>query len=161
MNIFVTTCPAQLGKEMASIRLSHGHVARSVCQACCCTDGPALGVDGLVCVCLSFYALPHIYLKLHIVIFQRRPLVVLLLSLFKWYRDLPWPGGSVGGSIVPYTKRWQVWFPVRAHTQISGSIPSRGKYRRKPINVSLSYQCFSLSTFLSLQINGNISSGEG
>ena len=29
---------------------------------------------------------------------------------------VPWPGGPVGWSIVSYTKRLHVQFPVRAHT---------------------------------------------
>lgn len=28
----------------------------------------------------------------------------------------PWPSGSVGWIVVPYIKRLQVWFPVKAHT---------------------------------------------
>ena len=47
-------------------------------------------------------------------------------------------------------------FPVRAHTQFVGSIPSQGTYGRQPIDVSPSHQCFSLSPPtppLSLKIN--------
>ena len=33
----------------------------------------------------------------------------------KYSTLLPWPGGSVGWSIILYTKRLGVQFPVRAH----------------------------------------------
>ena len=40
-------------------------------------------------------------------------------------------GGSVGWSIVPYTRRLQARFPVRALNQVVGSIPAApGMYRR-------------------------------
>ena len=65
-----------------------------------------------------------------------------------WF--LPCPGGSVGWSIVLYTRRLGVWFPVRAHTEVAGSVPSWGMCGRQPINVSLSRWCFSLSLSLSL-----------
>ena len=51
--------------------------------------------------------------------------------------------GSVGGSIVPYTERPWVQFPVRAHTQVVGSVPSWGTCEWQPIDASLSHQCFS------------------
>ena len=35
---------------------------------------------------------------------------------------LSWPGGSVGWSIILYTKLW-VRFPIWAHTEVAGSIP--------------------------------------
>lgn len=34
---------------------------------------------------------------------------------------IPWPGGW---NIIPYIKRLWVWFPIRAHTWVAGSIPS-------------------------------------
>lgn len=44
--------------------------------------------------------------------------------------------GSVGCSVIPYTKRWQVQFLIRARTQVAGSVPSWGVYGRQLINVS-------------------------
>ena len=58
-------------------------------------------------------------------------------SIKKSQLKMPWPGGSVGWSIVLFTKRLQVQFPVKAHTQVVGSIPSWGVIRRQPIDVSL------------------------
>ena len=69
-------------------------------------------------------------------------------------RSDPWPGGSVGWSIVPYTtKVKQFRFLVRAHTWVAGSIPSKDACGRQLIDVSLSYQCFPLSLS---KINKNI-----
>ena len=47
----------------------------------------------------------------------------------------------------------------QGNTQVAGSIPDWGTYKRQRIIVSLSDQCLSLSLSLS-QINKNISSGE-
>ena len=55
---------------------------------------------------------------------------------------------SVGWSMIPYTKRLQVQFLVRAHTQGVGLIASWGPYGRQLIDVPLSH--LSLS-----QINKN------
>ena len=54
-------------------------------------------------------------------------------------KKVTWLGGSVGWSVVPYTKRLWVQFPVRAHTQVAGLIPSWGTYGRQPMDVSLSF----------------------
>ena len=64
--------------------------------------------------------------------------VVKRVEPFKVHLE-PWPGGSVGWSIVPYTKRLQVQFPVRAHTQVVGLISGQGAHRRQPTDVSLSH----------------------
>ena len=53
-------------------------------------------------------------------------------------------GCSVGLSVILYTKILQAGSPVRTYTQAWGLIPSRGAQERQPIDVSLSYQCFSL-----------------
>ena len=65
-----------------------------------------------------------------------------------------WPGGLVGWSIVLYTKRLQVQFPVRPHA--AGLIPSQRACGRLPIivshiNISLSLSLVSLHS--SSQIN--------
>ena len=74
--------------------------------------------------------------------------------------SVPWPGSSVGWSVVPYTKRWEIWSLVRTHTSVAGSIPRRDAYRRQLINVSLSHWYYSLSLpSLLSKINKNISSG--
>nr|KAF6349196.1 hypothetical protein mMyoMyo1_011752 [Myotis myotis] len=52
--------------------------------------------------------------------------------------------GSVGWSILLYTRRWQVQFQVKAHAQVAGSVPGWGMCEG-PINFSLSHQCPSLS----------------
>ena len=62
----------------------------------------------------------------------------------------PWPGGSVGWSIIPYTKRLWVPSPVRAHTWVVSSTLSQNACRRRPISVSLS---LSLSVPASLSKN--------
>ena len=46
--------------------------------------------------------------------------------------------GSVGCSINPYNKGPGVRFPVRAHTQVVGSILGQDVYRRQSVTVSLS-----------------------
>ena len=66
---------------------------------------------------------------------------------------MPQLGGSVGGSIALYTKRWQVPSPVRVPT---GGNPSMFLSH---IGVSLPHPCFSLSLPLPLK-STNISSGE-
>ena len=68
-------------------------------------------------------------------------------------RSQPWPGGSVGWSVVLNTKRLWVQFWDRA----AGSIPGQGVYRRQPMGVFHfdAFLCFSLS-----KINENISLGE-
>ena len=48
-----------------------------------------------------------------------------------------WPGGSVDLSVVPYTKRLQVQFMVRAHVRVASSISGWGAYTRQLIAVSL------------------------
>lgn len=53
----------------------------------------------------------------------------------------PWLGDSAGWNLV--TKRWWIWFPLGAHTQVVGSILS-------PARVAANY-CFSLTLkFLSI-----------
>ena len=60
-------------------------------------------------------------------------------------RGLPWLGSSACQNIVPYTKRLWVQFPVKAYAQAVHSVPGQGAYRRQPMDVSLSRQCFSIS----------------
>ena len=57
----------------------------------------------------------------------------------------------------------QVWFPVRAHARVEGSVPGQGMCERQLINVSLSHQCFSpLSPSLALSLKStSVSLGEG
>ena len=57
----------------------------------------------------------------------------------------PSPCGSVDYSVIVYTERTWVWFPVRTHTWIADSVPSWGRYGRQPTHVSLSHCYFSLS----------------
>ena len=47
--------------------------------------------------------------------------------------------------LIPFTKRTQVPFPVRACPWVVGLVPDGGMYKRQPINISLSQWCFSLS----------------
>ena len=86
----------------------------------------------------------------------RKPLWKTVWRFLKKLRiELPCPGqrGSVGWSVVLCTERLQVPFPVRAHTQVSGSVSSLGAYGRQPIwiDISLSHRCFSLYFCLSNQ----------
>ena len=60
------------------------------------------------------------------------PILVLPLFIVLYFIQ-PWLGGSVGWSIVPYTKRLSVLIPVR------------GMYGRQLINASLSHWRLSLS----------------
>lgn len=48
-------------------------------------------------------------------------------------------------NVVPYTKRWQIRSPFRAHTWDVGSVPSWGMYSGQLIDVSHSHRCFSFS----------------
>ena len=50
---------------------------------------------------------------------------------------MPWPGGSVGWSLIPHTKRLQVRSPVRAHASVVGSVPGWGASERQLMDVSL------------------------
>lgn len=63
----------------------------------------------------------------------------LLLGLGSGYKMLTWSWlcGSVGWCIVPHTKGLWVRFPVRAHSQVAGSIPGWEAYGRQLIDVSL------------------------
>ena len=76
----------------------------------------------------------------------------------KW-RDLPWLCGSVGWSVILYTKERVVgWIlgqgpSVRAHTQLVVSTSSRGTYRRHQMDVCLSHLCPSLSFSLSVSLS--------
>ena len=65
--------------------------------------------------------------------------VCVCVCLLKKY-FFPWPGWS----IIPYTKRLGVQFPVSAYIWVVSS------YGRQPIDVHLSHQCFSLSLLPSL-----------
>ena len=47
----------------------------------------------------------------------------------------------------------RVQFSVKAHAWGAGSVPSSGSYKRQPIHVSLSHQCFSLSLSPSLPLS--------
>lgn len=49
----------------------------------------------------------------------------------------PWPCGTVGWTVFPYTKWWLVWFPGQ-DTYWVGFDPWQSTYRRQPVNVSLS-----------------------
>ena len=63
----------------------------------------------------------------------------------QWSSFLPWLGGSVGWSVVLYTKRLQVQFLVGAHTWVAGLIPGEGTYGREANDVSHIDISFSLS----------------
>ena len=56
--------------------------------------------------------------------------------------------GSVGWSIVLWTKGSGVQFLVRANTWVLGLVPGQGTYRSQPIDVSLSRRCVSPSLSL-------------
>ena len=80
--------------------------------------------------------------------------------LIRWVRHtgtemISWPGqgGSFGWSVLPYTERLPVRFPVRAHARVAGLVPSRGVHERQPIDVSLSHRYFSSSLPLFLKLN--------
>ena len=45
-----------------------------------------------------------------------------------------WPGGLVGWSNIPYTKRLQVPSPCRAHTYVGSSVHGQGVYGRRLSN---------------------------
>ena len=84
MNIFVTTClPSCVKKWHAFIHLSHRHVFRAFCLSGMLvgTRPSTQSAESLVYISGFLYTLV-IYLKWHIMIFQRRrPLVFLLVSL--------------------------------------------------------------------------------
>ena len=64
----------------------------------------------------------------------------------------PWPGGSVGWSLVPYTQRLQVPYPVGAGTG--------GNLSMFLSHIDVSFSLFSLSLSLCLSLNStNISLG--
>ena len=48
----------------------------------------------------------------------------------------PWLAWLSWFSIMLETKRLRVWFPIRAHAQVVGSIPGSGEYKKQPIDVS-------------------------
>ena len=70
---------------------------------------------------------------------------------------LPWPAWFSGLGVIPQSKRSPVQFLVRAHAWVAGSVP----WKRQPINVSLSHQCFSpsLSPSLTLSLKINFKKG--
>lgn len=59
------------------------------------------------------------------------------------------PGEWLGWSVEPYTKRLEVRFPIRTHTEAVGLIPAWGVYGRQLIDVTFSLLYFSLSHPLS------------
>ena len=63
------------------------------------------------------------------------------MSCFLRYRSSPGWYGTVDWSVIPFTKKSQVRFPVRAHTQVSDLIPGQGAYYVQAIYASLSL-CF-------------------
>ena len=80
------------------------------------------------------------------------------------HNNSPWPGGSVGWSIIPCPGRLQVCFLVRAHAWVSVLIPGWGEYEDNKL-MFLSHIKVSLSVclppFLSLsKSNKKNSSGE-
>lgn len=48
-------------------------------------------------------------------------------------------GGSVGWRVAPYTKRLQVQFPLRAHTEVACSIFGQSAGGRQPMDVFVSH----------------------
>ena len=78
---------------------------------------------------------------------------VLLLNTIPLRLIQPWPVGSVGWSVILYTKSLWVLFLVRTHTLVAGSIPGQGTSRRQLIHVSLSHWYFSRTLiFLSVPL---------
>ena len=78
--------------------------------------------------------------------------------VFKFYCGRPWPGGSVGWTNVPYTKRLRVRFSVRAHDQVAGLITvgaCMGGNRSMSLSLSLSLP-LSLKSIIKI----NVSLGE-
>ena len=59
-----------------------------------------------------------------------------------------------------HPKSSPVWFLVRAHAWVEGSLPSRGVYERQPIDVCLSHQCFSPSHSHSFPLSRHINKGD-
>ena len=59
------------------------------------------------------------------------------IRVIKKTGNRPWPGGSVGWSIVPLAKRLWVQSLVRARTWAASSTPGRGVHRRQLMDVSL------------------------
>ena len=65
---------------------------------------------------LSRFALVRVFISNKFYVFNA------FSAFFGWYIILyikiciSWPGGSVDWSVIPYTKRLQVWFLVREHT---------------------------------------------
>ena len=76
-----------------------------------------------------------------------------LSSLIYKQERMPWPVW-LSWSVIPYTKRLQVQFLVRAHTWVAGSIPSPGAYDPQFWHIGeAANQCFSpTSLFLSFSI---------
>ena len=95
--------------------------------------------------CLSFKTLSSLGTS------QRRKIFFkfLKLNLLGWQCIIKLHGfhsgwcSSVGRSIVPWAKKSWVWFLVRAHPWVMGSVPSWGTYERQPIDVSFSQQRLS------------------
>ena len=80
----------------------------------------------------------------------------------KWH----WPMWLSGWCVILYTKRWQVQFLVRAHTQVRGSVPGQDTCltcvfspQQGPVagrhlsDVSLSHWCFSLPLSYSFSLS--------
>ena len=65
-------------------------------------------------------------------------------------RTQPWPGGSVGCSVLPYTKVLPVWFFSQDTHLRCGFDSWLGHMRRQRIDVSVMSMFRSLSPFLSL-----------
>ena len=64
------------------------------------------------------------------------------LCWLKGRKSQPWPVWLSWLGVFPQSERSSVWFPVRAHAWVVGSVSGRGTYKRQLINVSLSHQCF-------------------
>ena len=59
--------------------------------------------------------------------------------------EQPWPVWLSWLGIVLQSERLLVWFQVRTCAHVVGLALGQGMYERQPINVSLSYRCFSPS----------------
>ena len=104
---------------------------------------PSTAIENLfVCSVMYFYGFIFVNFKI-------AKATVFLVQSYAKLKQL-WLGGSVGWSVVLYTERLRVPFPISPHTWAVGSIPSRAVYGKQLINVSLSHRCFSLYLFLSL-----------
>ena len=64
---------------------------------------------------------------------------------FKWTDTPPWLGGSVGWNVILSTKMLWLSGQDTGSTQVVVSVPGRSTYGGRPVDVSVSHRCLSLS----------------